>query len=410
MSHIKAGLLGRKLGHSYSKIIHAYLADYSYEMFEREENEIEDFIKNGDFDAINVTVPYKKTVIAYLDECSDIAKRLGAVNTVVRREDGTLYGDNTDFYGFSYMLDAASINVSGKKALVIGAGGASATVCAVLEDRGAREVAILSSRTNTPENAKMHCDSEIIVNASPVGMYPETESSPIDISLFDRCEGVLDLVYNPARTNIICDAEKKNIRCESGLSMLVAQAKRACEIFTNTVLDDAIIPVISEKIKISQENIVLVGMPGCGKSTLGKIVSEKTGRAFFDTDCEIEKIAGKPIPEIFAEDGEDFFRDLESRALRELARTSGAVIATGGGAVKREENYLPLHRNGKIVFLNRDINMLDTSGRPLSQRDGVEKLYRERLPLYRKFADLEIEVSSDANETYARLAEALGIK
>lgn len=408
--NFRAGLLGRKLGHSYSKIIHKYLAKYDYAMFEREEDEVGDFIKNGPFDAINVTVPYKKTVIPFLDELSDTAKRLGAVNTVVRRADGTLYGDNTDFYGFSYMLDLAEIDVCGKKALVLGAGGASATVCEVLKERGASEIAVLNSRSNTPENIALHSDARVIVNATPVGMYPANEGCPVDIALFKDCEGVADLIYNPARPDIICDAEDLGIKSVSGLSMLVAQAKRACEIFLDKKIDDSVIPEITEKIARSQENIVLVGMPGCGKSTLAAVVCEKLGRSLIDTDAEIVRLAGKSIPEIFAEDGEEVFRDYESRVAEEVGKTVGAVIATGGGIVKREKNYRPLHRNGRIVFLGRDIKELVTDGRPLSQRDGVERLYNERLPLYRRYADVEIEVSSDPEETYARLADALGLK
>ena len=213
--NFRAGLLGRKLGHSYSKIIHKYLAKYDYAMFEREEDEVGDFIKNGPFDAINVTVPYKKTVIPFLDELSDTAKRLGAVNTVVRRADGTLYGDNTDFYGFSYMLDLAEIDVCGKKALVLGAGGASATVCEVLKERGASEIAVLNSRSNTPENIALHSDARVIVNATPVGMYPANEGCPVDIALFKDCEGVADLIYNPARPDIICSITKQLILISS---------------------------------------------------------------------------------------------------------------------------------------------------------------------------------------------------
>jgi len=410
MKNIKAGLLGRKLGHSYSKIIHSFLAPYSYEMFECEENEVESFIKNGPFDAINVTVPYKKTVIPYLDELSDKAKKLGAVNTVVRRKDGTLYGDNTDFYGFSYMLDLAKTDVSGKKVLVLGAGGASANDCAVLSERGAGEVTVFGSRDNTLENVMRCKDAEIIVNATPVGMYPDCDGCPIDLSLFEDCKCVLDIVYNPARTTLICAAEKRNIKTATGLSMLVAQAKRACEIFTGSEIDDSKIPEITDKIEKMQENIVLIGMPGCGKSTIGRIAAERLNRTLADTDEEIVKLAGKDIPSIFAQDGEDVFRAYESRAIAALGKLSGAVIATGGGAVKREENYLPLHRNGKIVFLDRDIDSLDTKGRPLSQRDGVEKLYSERIGLYRAFADVTVKVSDDAEETYENLINALGMK
>ncbi len=409
--NFRAGLLGRKLGHSYSKIIHEYIADYSYEMFEKEENEVGNFIKNGNFDAINVTVPYKKTVIPFLDELSESAKKLEAVNTVVRREDGTLYGDNTDVYGFAYMLHEANMSVRGKKALVLGRGGAASTVCHVLENEGAREIVSFGSRDNTPENTRLHSDAEIIVNATPVGMFPENDGCPTDLLLFSKCEGVADLIYNPARTNIMCDAEKLGIKTAGGLTMLVAQAKRACEIFLSdkVALDDEIIPAITEKIRFSQENIIFIGMPGSGKSTLGKYSAEKLGRTFVDTDAEIERLAGKTIPEIFAEDGEDAFRYLESTVAENVGKMTSAVIATGGGIIKREKNYRPLHQNGNIIFLKRDISSLATDGRPLSKRDGVEKLYVERLPLYKSFADFEIDLASDVRESYERLAEILNI-
>ena len=280
----------------------------------------------------------------------------------------------------------------------------------MLKRRGASEIVVIDKDDNTPENIARHSDAEIVVNATPIGMYPANEGTPVDITLFKNCSGVADVVYNPARTNIICDAEALGINCISGLTMLVAQAKRACEIFLGKEIDDSVIPEITEKIKKGEENIVLIGMPGCGKSTLGKLAAEKLGRPLVDTDEEIVKLAGKSIPAIFAEDGEDAFRDIESQVAENVGKMSGVVIATGGGIIKREKNYRPLHRNGKLVFLHRDINELDTDGRPLSQRDGVEKLYRERLPLYRKYADCEIAVEKDPEETYKHLEDALGLK
>ena len=403
----RAGLLGRKLGHSYSKIIHAFLADYDYVMFEKEESEVGEFIKNGPFDAINVTVPYKKTVIPFLDELSETAKRLGAVNTVVRRSDGTLYGDNTDVFGFSYMLSCADIDVKNKKALVVGSGGAAATVCEVLKSRGASEIVSLNSKTNTPENVSLHSDSEIVINASPVGMYPNNEGTPISICGFNKLSGVADLIYNPARTNLLCDAQERKIKNVNGLPMLVAQAKRACEIFLGVEVDDAEIELITKKIISDEENIVFVGMPGCGKSTHSRLVAEKLGRAVVDTDDEIVRLAGKTIPEIFEQDGEDVFRDLECKVAENVGKMSGLVIATGGGIVKRESNYRSLCRNGRIIFLNRDIGELDTEGRPLSQRDGVEKLYAERLPLYRKFADVEVKTDVSIEKTHNAILDAI---
>lgn len=394
----QAGLIGHKLSHSFSPQIHAELADYSYTLFELEPDEVGTFLQNGKFDATNVTIPYKKTVMPFLSEITEEAQKIGSVNTITRTEKG-LKGDNTDYFGFSYMLKKSGIEVKNKKCLVLGSGGASVTVCAVLKDMGAEVIVISRSGENNYENLDRHKDARVIVNTTPVGMYPNTGVSPVDLTVFPALEGVLDLIYNPARTQLLLDAQKLNIPCINGLAMLTAQAKKACELFLNTQIADSEIDRITAKIAADSENIILIGMPGCGKSTAGKALAALTGRQFADTDEVIVQKAGMPIPDIFAKYGEAHFRKLEHEAVCECAKKSGLVLATGGGVIKTEKNYDALHQNGKVVWLQRDINLLATDGRPLSQQSGVLKLYEERKPLYEAFCDAVVQCNEDASIT-----------
>ena len=403
---MKCGLIGEHLGHSFSAPIHQELADYSYELFELTPSEVGDFIKNGKLDAFNVTIPYKKDVIPFLDEISDEARAIGAVNTIVRKKDGRICGYNTDYFGFSYMIDSADLEVSGKKALVIGKGGASLTVCSVLRDRGIKELIVLGSRDNTPENILKHTDAEIIVNASPVGMFPNNLISPVDISLFNRCECVLDLIYNPARTKLMLDAEAHGIKSVNGLSMLVAQAAKAFEYFTGDKAEDGAIERITSSIAQKCKNIVLVGMPGCGKSTVGKLVANKLGRCFFDADDEFEKMHGITPAECIKGFGEDEFRRRESLTVAELGKESRAVIATGGGVVTREENYEPLHQNGEIFFIERKLENLSRNGRPLSLSTTPEQMYNARIKSYLRFADVTVNSNEIAEDTAKKIIEA----
>lgn len=404
---MQCGLLGRKLGHSYSPQIHNLLGDYSYVLFEKEPEELENFLKNGDFSGLNVTIPYKKEVIPYLSELSPTAQKMGCVNTVLRRSDGTLYGHNTDYFGFTSLVRHAGLSVAGKKVLVLGSGGASNTAVAALKDLGANPVVISRSGENNYGNLHLHRDAAAIVNATPVGMYPNTGVSPIDLKLFPHLEGVLDVIYNPARTQLLLDAEKLGIPRENGLWMLVAQAKEAAEVFTGGKIADEVIEKIYRRLSHQMKNIVLIGMPGCGKSTIGTLLAEKLGRTLADADEKIISLAGKSIPDIFAQDGEPTFRDWETKALAELGKQSGLVIATGGGCVTQKRNYPLLHQNGYLVWLERDCSVLPTDGRPLSQANDLGKMYAARKPLYEAFADIRVENAGTPEETAQKILDAL---
>ena len=403
---MKFGLLGRKLGHSYSPMIFDLMGGYTYLLHERELDGIEGLLRNEPFDGLNVTIPYKKDVIPFLDEVDELAQRLGSVNTEVKR-DGHLAGHNSDYYGFTSMVHRSGIEVAGKKVLVLGSGGASVTVVAVLQDMGAQVVIISRSGENNYENLHLHSDARVIVNTTPVGMYPNTGKAPLDLTQFPHLEGVLDLIYNPARTQLLLDAEKMGIPAMNGLWMLVAQAKKSAEWFMDRELPDSLISNIHHMLRDKMENIALIGMAGCGKSTIGKLLAEQTGKLFVDADEEIVKLAGKSIPEIFSEDGEEAFRAYETQVLGELGKKSGLIIATGGGCVTREQNYPLLHQNSRIVWLQRDSALLPTDGRPLSQKTNPAVLYEQRKPLYATFADAVVENDSTPEECAKRIIAAL---
>lgn len=399
---MKCGLLGRKLGHSYSPAIHAQLGDYEYHLYEKEPEELEAFLLCGDWDGINVTIPYKTAVLPYLDIMTPIATQLGAVNTIIRRN-GKLIGTNTDHFGFTALLQQSGLSPTGKKCLVLGSGGASKVVEAVLRQHGAEVIVISRLGEHNYTNLQLHQDAAIIVNATPVGMYPNNGNTPVDLGLFPHLEGVLDLVYNPARTKLLMDAAQRDLVAMNGLSMLVAQAKEAAEWFTETAISNDKIGQIQSTMESQMENIVLIGMPGCGKSTIGALLAKKTGRTFVDTDAEIEKLAQKTIPQIFAEDGEAVFRDLESSVLEQLGKRSGFVIATGGGCVTKARNYPLLHQNATIYWLQRDLPLLPREGRPLSV--DVEELYRVRQPMYHQFADRTADNNGTIEATLCQIID-----
>ncbi|MBR5095379.1 MAG: chorismate mutase [Oscillospiraceae bacterium] len=406
---LRCGLLGEKLGHSYSPQIHGMLAGYRYELFERAPADVASFVREGDWDGLNVTIPYKKTVLPLCDDLSETAREIGSVNTLIRRPDGGVYGDNTDAYGFELLLRRLGVDVAGKKALVLGSGGASAAVCWVLRKHGASPVIVVSrSGEDSYADLDRHADARLIVNATPVGMYPRNGESLIDLRRFPACEGVLELIYDPARTALLLQAERLHIPHANGLFMLVAQALRSAEQFVSHAMDEGQIERIEGVLSRQTENIVLVGMPGCGKSEIARRLGEILQRPVLDADKEIGKAAGMSIPEIFASEGEEGFRRRETEVLRELGKRSGMVLSTGGGCVTREENYDLLHQNGRIVWRQRAVEKLARSGRPISLSRDLYEIYAEREPLYRRFADHIIEETDTVEEAVEKILEVLG--
>ena len=397
------GCIGKKLTHSFSKEIHAKLADYDYELIELTEEEIAPFFDNKDFAAINVTIPYKQTVIPYLDSISPIVQRIGAVNTIVNK-DGKLYGYNTDYYGMKALVERVGIDLNGRKVLILGTGGTSKTAQVLAADLGAGEVLTVSRKKTeayiTYEEAVCdHSDAQVIINTTPSGMYPNCEDKPIDIANFPKLEGVIDAVYNPLRTNLVLDAQERGIKAEGGLYMLVMQAVVAVEHFLDTAIPKETADRVFASIYASKENIVLTGMPGSGKSTVGKLL-ELDGFSFLDTDEVIEQRCGCSICDLIKEKGEPYFRDLETEVIREVSSNSCRIISTGGGAILREENFRYLKRNGRLYFLNAELSRLQaTNSRPLS--DTVEKLkrlYMERMPVYQKSADMVVPDLAEPQE------------
>lgn len=400
------GCIGKTLTHSFSQEIHARLADYAYELIELTEEELGPFLTAKAFAAVNVTIPYKAAVIPYLDEMSDIARRIGAVNTIVCRE-GKLYGDNTDYYGMKALTQRLGLDFHGKKVLVLGSGGTAKTACVMAEDLGAARVLIVSRRSaegviTYAEAVTAHTDAQIIINTTPCGMYPDGDATPIDLTPFTALEGVVDAVYNPLRTRLVLDAQRRGIPAAGGLYMLAMQAVVAAEKFTGTAIDRHRAEDVYASVLASKENIVFIGMPGCGKSTVGKQLAA-AGYTLIDTDSEVEKRCGCPIKELIATKGEGFFRDLETAVLRDLSARNGLVIATGGGAVLREGNVRHLKRNGRLFFLDVPLECLPTTAdRPLSDTaDKLAALYEQRIDIYRTAADVVVPNSATPAETAA---------
>lgn len=407
------GLIGEKLGHSYSKEIHNLIADYGYELREVKREELGAFMTERAFSGINVTIPYKKSVMDYLDVISDDAKKIGAVNTVVNR-DGKLYGYNTDFYGLKALLIHNGVSVRNKKVLILGSGGTSDTAYNVVTGINAKE-AIKVSRTKKDgfvtydEAARLHSDADVIINATPVGMYPDDDGVPVNIGLFPSLSAVIDAIYHPLRTNLVSDAEKRGIKACGGLYMLVAQAVYAAALFENKKPDENLIDDVYGKILNDKRNIVLIGMPSSGKTTIGKALAARMGKRFADTDELIVGTTGKSIPEIFEEEGEKVFREIEKKVICDIAVNDGTVIATGGGVILDEKNVLALKRNGVIVYLDRKIdNLIATDSRPLSSNvDDLKKLYDKRKPLYEKYAEITIDDNDDVATVVRRAEEVL---
>ena len=386
------GLIGARLGHSYSKIIHEKIADYTYTLLPLPtEAEARAFFEKREFAAVNVTIPYKQMVIPCCDEVDPRAKAIGAVNTVVNRG-GKLYGYNTDYAGFAYLAKAHGVDFAGKTVLVLGTGGTHATVSAVCRDGGAKEI-LTASRTGkdgalTYEQAAARSDVQIVVNTTPCGMYPQTGQCLLDIAALPQLQAVLDVVYNPFSTELVLRAKDKGLAAAGGFEMLVAQAVYAAEYFTGRALDcETLIPKISRELQKELQNVVLIGMPGCGKSTVGAALAQKLGKTFVDADAEIERRTGKAIPDIFAQEGEEAFRRYEADVIADLTRQNRQVIACGGGVVKTPQNLHALRQNGPVLWVQRPIEKLATAGRPLSKgSEALRRMAHERLPLYRAAA------------------------
>lgn len=410
---MRYGLLGEKLVHSFSKEIHEKLGKYKYELIEVPPEKLDEFMARRDFAGLNVTIPYKRAVIPYLDEISGRARAIGAVNTVVNR-DGKLYGDNTDFGGLKALIRRMGLELRGKTVLVCGAGGTGKTASAVAESLGAAAVYRLSrsgrdGALTYAEAYQARAGAQILINATPAGMYPDTDGMPADLERLPALEGVVDVIYNPLTTRLVQCARTRGLKAENGLYMLVAQAVLAAERFTGAFFAPGTIDGIYGEILLEKRNIVLTGMPGSGKTTLGRLLSERLGRELADTDAEIVKKAGMPITEIFAKYGEPYFRDLESEVIRDLSRTGGKVIATGGGAVLRPENVNMLKMNGLVAFLDRPLEDLVPAGdRPLADRaEKIKALHAARYPIYLTAADRHVSVHGAPEDTLKKLLRVL---
>ncbi len=400
---MKYGCIGEHLGHSFSKEIHNLLADYDYEIREIEKDKLKDFMSTADFCAINVTIPYKEAVIPYMHYIDEHAKAIGATNTVVNRG-GALYGYNTDFYGMSMLIRHAGVEIKGKKVIILGTGGTSKTALAVAASLGVREI-LRVSRTEREDAIsyetlyKFHTDAEIIINTTPSGMFPNIFDTPVDLDKFPKLSGVIDAVYNPLSTPLILSAKERGISADGGLYMLVAQAVRASEIFLDKKYEDGVTDEIFEKLMRDKQNLVLIGMPASGKTTVGKMLAKSLSRKFLDTDELIEERTKMTIPEIFENFGEEKFRELESEIIRDCSKQNGSVISTGGGAVLRHENLNALRENGKIYFIDRPLDaLIPTKDRPLSKtKEDIVKRYNERYRTYCAAADVRIDASDTAS-------------
>jgi shikimate dehydrogenase len=417
------GLVGRTLGHSLSPQIHALLGSSPYGLFELEPDQLGDFVRGGGWRGLNVTIPYKQDVMPLADELTPIARRLGAANTLVRREDGSILADNTDYAGFSWMLErfcraalgagSAREDLAGRKVLVLGSGGASKAVVAVLADACA-EVSVIS-RTGTDRYeglAARHADASLLVNATPVGMYPNCPATPIPPSTLHALtglSGVIDIVYNPSCTGLCLEARREGLPWQSGLGMLVAQARRSSEVFRSTTLDDALVEGIESTLARARQTIYLIGMPGCGKSSAGRHLAHELGRPFVDLDEDIVLHEGADIPTIFELEGERAFRDHETAALARHASDTGLVIACGGGIVERDENLDLMRQNGTLIMLDRPLDQLSQRGRPVTAAKGVRRIAQERMGRYHAWSDHVIGCTGSAQGDARAIREVLGL-
>ena len=407
------GCIGRSLAHSFSKTIHDAIGIYEYELREIAPDDLAAFLAERDFRGINVTIPYKQEVIPYLDQLSPRAQSIGAVNTIVNRN-GLLYGDNTDFGGMRALLSRMALDVNGKKALILGSGGTSMTAYAVLKSLGTKEIHRVSrsAKENTvsyEQACTEHRDAQIIINTTPCGMFPDTDGQPIDLDRFPQLCGVADAIYNPLRTRLVLQAKERGLIAEGGLYMLVAQAVLAADLFSGQPIPAREIDRIYGQLLAREQNLVLIGMPGSGKTTVGRLLAQQLGRELLDTDDLIVRLTGRPICDTIRDQGEDLFRQLEADIIKDVTKKTGAVIATGGGAVLRRENILNLKQNGELIFLDRPVEqLLPTADRPLADdKEKIRKLYSERLSCYQKAADLIVKAESSSEAVVQEILESI---
>ncbi len=387
----KFGLIGGKISHSYVPMIHGKFGDYPYEILEIREDQLPELLADTSYGGFNVDVPFEQKVMALCDEVSDTAKAVGSVNTIVRGEDGRLLGYNTGYYGFAYLLRHTGIDVKGMKCMVLGSGGASLTVQAVLKDMGASEVVVVSrSGRNNYENIQEHFDSQLVINTTPVGMYPGNGRAPVNIDDFRCCQGVVDLIYNPNKTKLVLDAMARSLPASGGLEMLIAQSKESCELFSGREIDDEEMDNVIDEVRSETLNAILIGMPGAGKTLLGGEIADRMGRRFVDIDDMIVEHEGMSVPEIFSEKGEAYFRRIETEMLEKACVQNGLVIATGGGIVKKKINYNIIKQNGIVIWIKRDLDKLENEGRPLSLTLPLEQIYEERKDAYAYWSDFYI--------------------
>ncbi len=399
---MKFCLIGEKLKHSYSKIIHESF-NLNYSLVELTEKELNGFFKDCDYYGFNVTIPYKKSVLPYISELSSTAKLAGSVNTVINKN-GKFYGYNTDVDGMNYMITSAGVSLNGKNVMILGSGGTSNTAVTLAKRENAKSITVVSRTGEVNyENCYDLIDTEVIINATPVGMFPNVFSKPINLKPFKKLLGVFDCIYNPKNTELLIEAKKLNVPCADGLSMLVEQALLAKDIWLNETHGTEQTESVIKKIRKLTSNIILCGMPSSGKTTIGKELSKKLNLKFFDTDIEIEKKYGKTPAQIIKDSGEEEFRKIESEIIKELSIISGAVISLGGGGVLKEENVKNLKRNGTIVYIKRDLSLLLVDNRPLSQKEGVEALYNKRKGVYESASDITVENNGELEKTISKV-------
>lgn len=381
------GLIGERLGHSFSPRIHAQLGDYDYQLCPLPPEALDAFLRAGDFRGLNVTIPYKRAVLPYCDTVDPAALAIGSVNTLVRDALGGVTGYNTDLFGMQSMAKLAGISLAGKKVLILGAGGTSLTAQAMARQAGAREVLVACRKGPlTLKALEAHADAQILINTTPVGMYPANGHAPVQLKNFPACQGVLDVIYNPLRTALLLDAQQRGIPCSGGLPMLVAQAVRASELFTGRALGEAGRRVLTN-LRQELTNLVLVGMPGCGKSVLGEALAKELGKTHVDADEAVHRTTGYTPETLIRRRGEAEFRYIEAQVIEQLGKGNGLVLSTGGGCVVADCNYAPLAQNGCILHVQRALHLLASNGRPLSgDLQARQQLYQKRLPAYRRFA------------------------